>query len=542
MMRGNFENTVLLTKAILRRERINSTLWLLVSALFMGFVAFLFTAAMDEASRMEMAAVIQSPAMVAMVGPVYGLDNYTMGAMYTNMMLLFSALAFITMNVMLVVRHTRSDEEKGRYEVVRSLPVGRMANIHATMISAVIINILLAVLIGLSLYLFGDGSMCFAGSMLWGTLMGCIGLVFAAVAALFSQISPSSRGAVGFSLLFMGLLYMMRAVGDVSAEILSLLSPLGLLSRSQAYVENHWWPVPVLLAVAVFVSAAAYVLNAKRDIDRGLLPDKQGRAHAGKLLRTSFGLSLRLLRTPLIVGFITVFCIAAAYGAIMNDIEGFIGTNEMYRQLMMLPEDIGGISSSELLLAFLGMIHFIASLMALVAMLIFLLKVRSEEKEIRAETVLAAPVSRYKYLGGYVIIAFVSSVVLQLATAVGLWMSGTAVLENPSDMPLSDLLTANLVYLPALWIVIGIAVLLIGVTPKASGLIWMVYGFVFFVGFLGRLPVFPEWFPKIAPYGYIPQYPMDDINFLTLGLMTAVAGVLTAAGFYFYGRRDTNTH
>jgi ABC-2 type transport system permease protein len=536
MTKGNFDNTMLLTRFILRRERINSTVWILVTALFKAFVVFIFEngIASDEASRMEMASVIENPAMVAMIGPAYGIENYTMGAMYTNMMLVFTALAVIVMNILFIVRHTRADEEKGRYEVVRSLPTGRMANLNAAMIAAVIINALMAIAVGLALFIAGDESMCFGGSMLWGALLGVIGLLFAAVAALFSQASSSSRGAIGYSMIIMGIFYMMRAVGDISMETLSLISPVGLISRAQAYVENYWFPVPVILMISAVIAALAYKLNGKRDIDQGLLPDKKGKAAAGKLLRTPFGLSLKLSKTPLIVGIAVIFLIGASYGSIMGDIEGFIETNEMYRQLMLLDEDF------PMLLSFLGMINFIASLMALVPMLLYVLKAKSEEKEIRSELILATPVSRTKYLGGYVIIAFASSVILQLSTAIGLWLSGTAVLDNPADMPLGDLLAANLVYLPALWVIIGIAVFLIGFAPKASGFIWAVYGAVFFIGFIGRTPAFPDWFPKLTPYGYIPQLPMEEANFLALGILTAIAAALTTAGFFFYNKRDIN--
>ena len=533
-MKGNFDNTIILTKLILRRERINSTLWILITSVFMAFIMIIFAGAMDDASRMEMASIIENPALIAMIGPVYGLDNYTMGAMYTNMMIIFTALAIIVMNILFVVRHTRADEERGRYEVVRSLPTGRLANLHAAMIAAVIVNLLLALFVGLGLFITGDESMSFNGSMLFGVLLGAVGLVFAAVAALFAQLSSSSRGATGYSFLAMGVFYFMRAIGDVSAEaeVLSLISPIGLISRSQTFVENYWWPVPILLVTALALTFIAYRFNVARDIDQGLLPDKQGRANGGKLLRTPFGMALKLSKVSLIVGIVTIFMIGASYGSIMGDIDGFIATNEMYQQLMLMAEDY------PMLMSFLGMINFMASLMALIPMLIYILKARGEEKEHRAELVISTPVSRSKYLGGYTIIAFASSIILQLATTLGLWLSGTAILDNPADMPLGDLLIANLAYLPALWIMIGLAVFLIGFAPKFTGLVWAAYGFCFFVAFIGRTPAFPEWFPKMTPYGYIAQYPMEELNFLSLAVLTAIAACLTVGGFIFYRKRD----
>lgn len=528
-MKTNFFNTLILTKLILRRERLNSTLWILITAGFVGFLALGMAEAIDEASILEMVVIMENPAMVAMIGPIIGLSY---GAFFTTMMLVFTALAVVTMNIMFVVRHTRADEERGRYEVVRSLPTGRLANINATMAAAVLINFALATITGLLLFALGDGSMCLNGSLLFGAALGSAGLVFAAITAVFAQLSSNSRGAMGYSFMAMGVFYMMRAVGDVSAEALSLASPLGLIIRAQAYAGNYWWPILILLIATIPIAALAYRLNFTRDIDQGLLPDKLGRAHGGKLLRTPFGLALKLLKISLIVGTVTIFLIGASYGTIMSDIDGFIEANEFYQQLIMAVE---GFSMP---LLFAGMINFIGSMMALIPALLYMLKARGEEKDIRAELVLATPVHRWKYLGSFAIIAFAASIVLQTLTAVGLWASAISVLPDPAEFPLGSVLLGNLLYLPAQWVMLGITILLIGVLPKATSFIWGAYGFVFLMGMFGRMDIFPAWTQNISPFGYIPQYPMEDITVLPLIVLTVIAAGLTAIGFVGFARRD----
>lgn len=528
-MKTNFYNTLILTRLILRRERINSTLWILITASFVGFLALGMAEAMDEASILEMAVVMENPAMIAMIGPIIGLSY---GAFFTTMMLLFTALAVVTMNIMFVVRHTRADEERGRYEVVRSLPTGRLANINATMVAALLVNFALGMVTGLLLLAFGDATMCLNGSLLWGATLGSVGFVFAAITAVFAQLSSNSRGAMGYSFMAMGVFYMMRAVGDVSAEALSLISPLGLILRTEAYAGNQWWPVLILLVISIPIAALAYRLNFTRDIDQGLLPDRLGRAHGGRLLRTPFGLSLKLLKVSLIVGTVTIFLIGASYGTIMSDIEGFVEANEFYQQLIMAVE---GFSMP---LLFAGMINFVASMMALIPILLYMLKARGEEKDVRAELVLATPVHRWKYLGSFAIIAFASSVVLQSLTAIGLWMSAISVLPDPSEFPLVSVLRGNLVYLPAQWVMLGLTILLIGVLPKFTSFIWGAYGFVFLMGMFGRMDIFPAWTQNISPFGYIPQYPMEEIVVLPLVMLTIIAACLTAVGFAGFARRD----
>jgi len=128
---------------------------------------------------------------------------------------------------------------------------------------------------------------------------------------------------------------------------------------------------------------------------------------------------------------------------------------------------------------------------------------------------------------------------MQLANTIGLYLAAIAVLPDPSELPLDMLLQANLVYLPALWVMIGIATLLLGASPKAISAIWGYFGFAFLMVFIGRLPdILPAWVGHLTPFHYIPELPMDDMNWLSMAILTTIAICLTAAGFFFYNRRD----
>ncbi|MBO1915323.1 hypothetical protein J4G37_62155, partial [Microvirga sp. 3-52] len=95
--------------------------------------------------RQSIVETMLNPAMTAMVGPAYGIDNYTIGAMFAHEMLLFTAIAFGLMSILLVARHTRSDEEDGRIELIRSLPTGRLSNLASTVVVVSGVNILFAI-------------------------------------------------------------------------------------------------------------------------------------------------------------------------------------------------------------------------------------------------------------------------------------------------------------------------------------------------------------------------------------------------------------
>ena len=560
MINSLFGNSFLLTKHILRRERVISIVWVVILAFVVVGLVPGMESAIDLESRTAILSVLEMPAMIGMMGPAYAAVGNNFGALYTNLMLLFSAFTVGLMNIFLVVRHTRADEERGRYEVVRSLPTGRLANLNAAMIVSVIVNIVLALVIGFGMFVFGDESMGLAGSLLWGACLGATGLVFAALAALFSQLSSSSRGATGYSFAVLFLLYLLRAPGDLNGdmEILALISPLGLGLRAQAYIGNYWWPVFVMLGVAVVVAAIAYRLCLSRDIDQGLIPARAGRADGSVLMGSPFGLSFKLLRTSLIVWFAGMFILAASYATVLEGIDDFIAQNEMYQMLILGPagiELIEGLSPEQTVAAmratvgaagftmaelFSSMVNSMMGLVSVVPLLMFILKARSEEKDARTELVLAAPVSRNKSLVGYAVIAFVSAVLIQFLLALGMFSVAVSVLPDVSELSLGFLLRANMVFVPALWVMVGVAIFLIGLLPKATGAIWGYFAYSFVIIFFGRMDIFPSWLGKLTPVGYVPQLPMDEVNGLTLCILTVIAVCLTVLGFVFYNRRDVN--
>jgi len=563
-MKGLFENTLQLTRFILRRERITSTVWIVLLLLIVvGLVPGMYST-LDHYARVELISVFENPAMIAMAGPAYSADNPTFGAVYGNLMLVFTALTVGIMNIFLVVRHTRADEEKGRYEVVRSLPLGRLANINAAMLTALIINGILAVTMGLFMYLggmVGETYMCFNGSMLWGVSLGATGLVFAALAALFSQLSAITRSVMAYSMVALIVLYLVRAVGDMNADLewVALISPLGLVLRTQAYIQNNWWPILIMLGTTAIISAAAYYLCSLRDIDQGMIPAKPGKANGGVLLKSAPGLVFRLQRFVVIMVLAGMLILGGTYGSILGDIESFVASNELYQSLTLGPimdisileglpvEEVIVIMNQVLSAAgftivemFSGFINGMMAIIGLAALIVFVLKAKSEEKDIRAELVLAGAVGRNKYLAGFVAIAMISAVLIQAGVGLGLYAVAATTIPNPGDLTLGFVLRSALVYVPALWIMVGLTVLLLGLWPKATGFIWGYLGYSFFMDMFGRIGIFPDWVTYTTPFGFVPQLPMDEINFLTMGIMTITAIGLTVLGFFFYNRRDIN--
>ncbi|TFC15158.1 ABC transporter permease, partial [Cryobacterium algoritolerans] len=136
-MSTQLRGTVSLLRLALRRDR-----WLLLGSV-LGFAGIAASSASataglypDPASRIEAAgAVNASAAIVAMYGRIY--DPTSLGALAMFKPAVFGAVAVAILMVVVVIRHTRAEEESGRLELVGAGVVGRSAPLAAALIVAI---------------------------------------------------------------------------------------------------------------------------------------------------------------------------------------------------------------------------------------------------------------------------------------------------------------------------------------------------------------------------------------------------------------------
>lgn len=531
MNHGLFHHVGDLVRFIFRRDRIRMIIWILAIAITVVIIpptyANLYPTAADRAG---IATALKNPAMVAMVGPGYSLDNITIGALTGSEMLLFAAIAAAIMNIFLVIRHTRKDEEGGRIEVIRSLPVGRLSNLLSALLSAIIINIALAVITALGLIATGVASITVSGSFSFGIALGAIGLFFAGIAAIFCQLSDSSLGAVGYSFMFLGVAYFVRAIGDVSNETLSMFSPLGWLVQVQPYVSNNWWPIALNLLGFIILALLALYLNAIRDMGAGFVRQRKGRKSASGMLHGTFGLSLRLVRVSMISWLIGMAVLGASYGSVFGDVDTFFSENEMMKQMMSVA---GGDSPVEM---YTSMLMTIMAIACTIPGIILMLRLRGEEKRGRTEHILARAVSREKLFASYLIPAIIASTLIHFFSILAMWGAGYASMNGA--LSLENMLKAGMIYLPAIYVLIALTAFVIGFLPKFTSFIWVYLTAAFFVVYLGGLLQMPEWSIKLFPFGNIPNLPMEEIHWPTTGILILIAAALTVAGFIGFRRRD----
>ena len=530
-MSKKFSNTGLLMKFILRRDRIRLAIWILAISLFtISIAALLPELYVGEAEKAIVGETMKNPAVTFMLGPSAGLDNYTDGAMMGHFMLVFTAMFTAIMSILLVTRHTREDEEEGRTEMINSLPVGSLSNLTASFFILFIANVTIFLMVCLGLYLLGIESMGFKGSILFGACIAIVGIFYATLTGFFAQLASNVRATLGLSFAFLIVEYIVRGIGDIGNGILSYFSPLGLITRSEVYVNNYWWPIFVLLLASGLVFVLSLYLNSIRDLGSGFITTKPGEIYASRYLPSPLGLALRLERTPIIAWTIGMLVLGVAYGSLLGELEGFLVTSDLVQQMIPVVE---GMSLTQ---SFVTMLITIISVLGTIPVLLFVLKLNSEEKKDRISQLLATPTSRNSLIASYTFIGLAASFVMQLVSILGLWSAGTFVMEDALSFKV--LAKAAFVNLPAMWIFVGLAVFLVGFFPKVTGLSWVYLIYSFYVWYMGEILQLPDWMAKLSPFHHVPSVPAEEVEVATLLIITGVAILLIILGFVGYNRRD----
>jgi len=431
------------------------------------------------------------------------------------------------------VRHTRADEELGRHEVLRSLPVRRHTSAVAALLGAVALNAVISLVSALALLAVGIEGLTAAGAFVYALAMGVAGLFFAAAALLLCQLFSSSRGAIGASFALLGVLFILRAVGDMQdgESVLSLVSPLGLGLRVFAFYENNPIPLVYILLETAALAAAAVFISGRRALGEGLIAARKGRAQASPLLLSPLGLAWRLQRGSFLGWMLAMLAFGGMYGAVLGQMDNFLSQIDMFRQMV---ESMGG---DDLVQSFISMLLLITGLLAAVPVIGCVNRLRGEEKQGRLEQIYARAVPRGKMMLSFLLLAALAGIVMPLCGAVGMYAVGGASM----DLGFGALCGAALAYVPALWCMAGLCALLAGCFPKTTALVWAVFGWSFFVNYIGKAAL-PESFASAAanvtPFGSTPQLPVQEFSLTPLLILTAAGLALCAAGLYGYRGRD----
>ncbi|GAA3813203.1 ABC transporter permease [Streptomyces chiangmaiensis] len=513
-----------LLRFALRRDRLMIPLWVAINALMVlsmpGTLKGLYATAAERADLADQMATNTS--LRAMVGPVFG---ESLGALTAWRIGVYAALLAAVMSLLVVVRHTRDEEESGRQELISSAMVGRRAPLTAALLAAAVANAVLALVItaGLS----GRGV---TGALALGLGIAGVGMVFATMAAIVAQLTESARLARGLTSAVLGAAFVLRAAGDAGSNagssVLTWLSPIGWLENERPYAGERWWVLLLFAAAVLIQGVVAYALAGRRDIGMSFLPTRPGPA-TGRL-GSAGALAWRLQRGSVLGWSVGFFLAGVVYGGMTDGATNLVGDNDKAREIFQRMGGQSGLTDA-FLAAMVGIMGLVAALYIVAAVL----RLNGEETAGRAEPVLANAVGRLRWATGHLVIAFGGAALIMLLSGLG-FAAGYGKEVGP-------ILGACLVQLPAIWVIGGLAVLLYGVLPRGAAAAWGVAGAALLIGWVGPALNLPQTVLDISPFGHLPKLPGGEMNWPPVLVLTGLAAVLVAGGLMGLRRRDLAT-
>lgn len=537
LTRADFAGTVRLTRLAARRDRYTLAAWCVGLGLFVAATTAMFASSLvlhqDLVRETRMVATNTGMRLLGLTsGPSAG------GYMLHREFVTLAVLAAL-MSTFAVIRHTRQNEELGRAEMLDSTVVGRYAGLTAGVLVAVAADLVLAGVLGVAILVAGQPV---EGAFLAGASVAAVGLVWVGVAAVTCQLSSTTRGASGMAAGALAIAFLLSGIGNmagtvdrtgmrVTSDWPAWLSPIGWGQQTRPFGGAHWAPLLLAVLALVVLLIVAVLLESRRDVGRGLWPERRGHPAAARTLLSPVGLTWRLQRGAFL-GWATVLTMfGLIFGNLTEQIQGLTGhAKDWWTQT-------GG--TDQVVDAYQVSIIQMAGMFVAIYVVQVLLRMRVDETGGTMESVLASGVTRAGWLWGHVVNAVLGAVALMVLFAVSMGLTTGQVLGG-TGRQVVDLVWAGLVQIPGV-LVVGAAVVAVGcVLPRWSVPVsWALMLFMFVAGpMFGPSLKLPQVVQDLSPFTHSPQAPAVDVTAGPVLALSAIALGLAVAGLLVLRRRN----
>lgn len=532
---GSYAGTWGMLRLMLRRDRRRGPGWLLGLTLMLVYFANVLGTVLDDEALDSFAALAVSPAIALIGGPAYGFDEITAGRVVVGVYGVYLMIGAGLMSILTVSRHTRGEEQSSRGELVRAGPVGRSAPLAAALLLVCGMNLLLSMLMAAVFHFSALEPASAAGSVLFAASIGAAGLVFAAAAALTTQLFASARAASGAAGAVLAVSFVVRGLGDMSfvqdgaLGWLSWFSPFGWSQQCAPLTLDRWWPLLLSMAAALLLIVTAFAVQSRRDLGAGILPERLGSSTATSWLSGPLALSLRLQRPALGWWSLALVAGGVVFGAFVQP---------MADNASGLPEEVlvvfGG--TEGMVEGYLGFMGLYFAMMVAVFALLSVQSLRAEERSSRVEAVLATGVSRARWLLSWTLVTSAGS--LWLLALAGLGVGVGAGLATGDWAMFADVLLGHVAHVPSVWMLLGLGVALYGITGSLIGLTWALFSASAALALFGEALELDDTVLTVSVFWHIGQLPAQELSETAIGALTVLAVLLIALGSSGFRRRD----
>jgi ABC-2 type transport system permease protein len=483
-----------------------------------------------QARRAGAALARQNSATTAMYGDLAQPGTATQ--FFTWEMGTFLTLLAGIMGVLLAVAATRSPEDAGSTEILRSSGISPSAPLRSVLtlltLTAALLTAASAVAIGLGTS--GSEGRDWTGAWILGATIGLTFLLLAMITCVVAQVLPSAPATREVAFALLGLSFLLRAVADAKGVTwLNALTPLGLRATTAPYAGNHWAPLAAALAIAAALAALALALTRRRDLGAGLIhtSDRTGRRLP---IHSTLGLERRLRGRSTLIWAVAMTAGGATFTAMGSsavtatqngNIEGgFLGSQ------LGTGDPAGG---------YLTYTGTVVGIIVGVYAVLTVLSLSTEEGSGRLAHILATGVARTKPLAAAITAAAVGCLLILGLTAVATALVAPHVLDG--DQVARQAFTQILGQWPSLLALSSLTGLAAAAGPRWRYLAWIPLAYSSFVALLGDLVKLPQRVIDLGLFGHVPELSSQSRPW-ALGLLILIALTCSAASLRWFAVRD----
>ncbi|EAF0599873.1 ABC transporter permease [Listeria monocytogenes] len=423
---------------------------------------------------------------------------------------LATAIILSIFNIILVVSHTRKEEDDGKLEILYARPVGAKAPLTAVFIKILGANILGGFMMALG---FSIAGFHVSGSIIAGIATMLCGCFFTVMTAVSAQIARNARIARGIALGLVAFFLFWGIVANaIQSETMLLFSPLFWVDYANPFANERLIVFPLALFIVLVLLFATYILNDKRDLGGGFIHERNGKPYASPHFKTPLALAWRLQRGMLIAWVIAYTVMGAVIAFLTPSIENMLSGTNFLPELSAIEGSTGK--------AILAILSYILSEILVAYVIMTVLRIRDEEASIHADILLSRPVSRIKFAASHILIGFLGS-----AVAISIFGALTGEFQT------------TILRIFAIWLIASITVFIYGFWPRlASPISWTVFGLLLVLEFLWEMGIVGKTSFHFSPFSWV--YPGVTPSITSILVMIILSIALIRIGLHGFSNRD----
>lgn len=513
-----------------------SLIWAYVFAAFVATSAWGYAATYKSAAQREIFAATfgSNPGFNALIGPARDLGSVAGFTEWRSLGIL--SVVGGVWGLLTATKLLRGEEDAGRWELLLSGATSRRkataAAVGAMGYGLVVIYVFAAaagVAVG-RLHSVGIGP---GAAIFLAVSLICGAAVFLMVGALCSQLAPTRRLASAYAGVALSIAYVLRMLADSGIGVgwLRWVTPLGWIEALHPLTQPRPLALLPIVVLVAGLGAASVLVAGARDYGAGVTGARQQARRRRPALRGTNTLNLRTAAGSSLAWIVALGVGGLLLGLIAKSAGRALALSTTAERVLSRLGAGGGGGA-----AWLGVTFLVVAMAVSVVAATHVTAIRGEEADGRLANLLAAPVSRGRWLGERISLALAA---LLLTAAVAGFTAWAGAASQGTGIGLGRLLAAGMNTVPAAVVVLGAGILALGLRPGlASATAYGLMAWSALLELVGTSLRANHWLMDTSLFSHLAAAPAVTPNWASAAVLAAIGCAAGATGIAAFCRRD----